>query len=149
MGFDISCKLSPMETICMKCQVPFSGKNKKNISKCCLLKIIPSRLLNTWTWSHINSTKMQITWWMKLEYWMKITEGLSMSTQNAYFQGDIRKILIAPIKAFFFKQKFLIFFFFIFPPRKQNIWFSIAQPVAGLTADPGLQFQIPVWPHNW
>ena len=30
-GFDISCKLSPMETICMKCQILFSGKNKKNV----------------------------------------------------------------------------------------------------------------------
>ena len=29
--FDISCKLSPMETICMKCQGLCSGKNKKNI----------------------------------------------------------------------------------------------------------------------
>ena len=40
-GFDISCKLSPMETICMKCQILFSVKIKKNISKCCLLKILP------------------------------------------------------------------------------------------------------------
>ena len=30
--FDILCKLSPMETICMKSQILFSGKNKKNIS---------------------------------------------------------------------------------------------------------------------
>ena len=29
-GFDISCKLSPKETICIKCQILFSGKNKKN-----------------------------------------------------------------------------------------------------------------------
>ena len=40
-GFDISCKLSPEETICMKYQILFSGKNKKNISKCRLLKILP------------------------------------------------------------------------------------------------------------
>ena len=26
-GFDISCKLSPQETICMKCQILFPGKN--------------------------------------------------------------------------------------------------------------------------
>ena len=39
-GFDIAY----IETICMKCQM-FSGKNKKNISKCCLLKILP-RLLS-------------------------------------------------------------------------------------------------------
>ena len=25
----------------MKCHIPFSGKNKKNISKCPLLKILP------------------------------------------------------------------------------------------------------------
>ena len=36
-GFDFSCKLSPMETICMKCQILFSGKTKKNISICPLL----------------------------------------------------------------------------------------------------------------
>ena len=29
-GFNISCKLSPMETICMKCQILFCRKNKKN-----------------------------------------------------------------------------------------------------------------------
>ena len=39
---DTSCKLSPKETICMKCQIPFSRKNKKNISKCHLLKFLPS-----------------------------------------------------------------------------------------------------------
>ena len=27
--FYISCKLSPVETICMKCQILFPGKNKK------------------------------------------------------------------------------------------------------------------------
>ena len=30
-GFDISCKLSPLETICMKYQSLFSRKNMKNI----------------------------------------------------------------------------------------------------------------------
>ena len=40
-GFYISCKLSSKETICMKWQILFSGKNKKNISKCRLLKILP------------------------------------------------------------------------------------------------------------
>ena len=38
-GLDISCKLSPLETICMKCHILFSGKYKKNISKCRLLKM--------------------------------------------------------------------------------------------------------------
>ena len=31
-GFDVSCKLSPLETVCMKCRILFSGENKKNIS---------------------------------------------------------------------------------------------------------------------
>ena len=30
-GFDISCKLSPLETICLKCRILFSGKNEKNV----------------------------------------------------------------------------------------------------------------------
>ena len=29
VGFDISCRLSPQETICLKCQNLFSGENKK------------------------------------------------------------------------------------------------------------------------
>ena len=42
-GFDISCKFSPLKTVCMKCQNVFSGKNKKNIAIkiCHLLKILP------------------------------------------------------------------------------------------------------------
>ena len=28
---DISCKLSPLKTICMKCQILFSGENKGNV----------------------------------------------------------------------------------------------------------------------
>ena len=35
-GFDILCKLSPMVTICMKCQNLFSGDNMKTISFCLL-----------------------------------------------------------------------------------------------------------------
>ena len=42
--FDISCKLSPKETICMKCQSLFSGEIKKNILECDLLKFLPSML---------------------------------------------------------------------------------------------------------
>ena len=42
-GFDLSCKLSPKETICMKDQNLFSKKIKKHISKCRPL-ISPSML---------------------------------------------------------------------------------------------------------
>ena len=31
-SFDNPCKLSPVETICMKCQALFSGEDKKTIS---------------------------------------------------------------------------------------------------------------------
>ena len=42
VGFDISCKLSPKETICMKFQSLFSGKkNQKNMPKCRLLTFLP------------------------------------------------------------------------------------------------------------
>ena len=41
--FDISSKLSIMETIYMKCKSLYSGKNKKNISKC-VLKYLPYML---------------------------------------------------------------------------------------------------------
>ena len=37
--FDISRKLSLLETICMKCQILFLGEKKENISKCHLLEI--------------------------------------------------------------------------------------------------------------
>ena len=33
------CKLSPRETICMKCQTLFSGESKKKLSFCCLLNV--------------------------------------------------------------------------------------------------------------
>ena len=45
-GFEISCKLSPLETICMKCQNLFSGKNKNNISVSHPLKILLDRVLS-------------------------------------------------------------------------------------------------------
>ena len=44
-GFDFSCKLFQMETICMKSQILFPGKTKKNISICRLLKFL-SRMVS-------------------------------------------------------------------------------------------------------
>ena len=32
IGFDVSYKLSPKETVDLKCQMLFSGKNKENIN---------------------------------------------------------------------------------------------------------------------
>ena len=44
--FDPPCQLYRQETICINGQIIFSGKNKKNISKCRLLKVLPSRFLH-------------------------------------------------------------------------------------------------------
>ena len=39
-GFDILCRLSAMETICMKCQIQISGKLRNILSICHLLNIL-------------------------------------------------------------------------------------------------------------
>ena len=44
IDFDISCKLSPEETICMKRKRPIFWESKKNISQCGLLNFLPSTL---------------------------------------------------------------------------------------------------------
>ena len=54
-SFDISWKLSPVETICMKCQILFSRKIKKNISVCRLLKILPRVDTEHITWHMVPS----------------------------------------------------------------------------------------------
>ena len=40
-GYGFSCKLSPMETICMKCQILVSGKNKKKYHQYVICWISP------------------------------------------------------------------------------------------------------------
>ena len=40
-GSDISCKLSPMETICMRCQILFSGENERYFKMLSCEKILP------------------------------------------------------------------------------------------------------------
>ena len=62
MNFDISCKLSPKETICMKCQILFYGKIE-NIRLCRPLKFLSNMLsLNTRKGHvcHMKITKVQI-----------------------------------------------------------------------------------------
>ena len=43
IGSYISCKLSPEETVCMKCQILLSWINKENIPKFYQLKFLPSK----------------------------------------------------------------------------------------------------------
>ena len=68
-GFDISCQLSPKETFGMNCQILFSGKNKKNISKCCQLMILPRVLA------------LKSNWWLIIikvnEYTLTILSSLA------------------------------------------------------------------------
>ena len=46
-GFDISCKLSPLETICIKFLILFSGKNQKKIfQSVCRLRTVLSRVVS-------------------------------------------------------------------------------------------------------
>ena len=42
------CKLSPKETVCMKCQILFSGKNKKNIISLSSAEFARSMLSVNW-----------------------------------------------------------------------------------------------------
>ena len=39
IGFDTACKLSPLETICMKCQSLFLGEKMRQISMSLLLNL--------------------------------------------------------------------------------------------------------------
>ena len=48
-----------LETICMKCQSLFSGKNKKNISKYHLLKFLPREVIVD---NRRNSVKVSTGW---------------------------------------------------------------------------------------
>ena len=57
-GFDISWKLSPNEKICMKCQILFSQKKKKNILMCHLLTFLPSMLSIKWFWWYLDYFKI-------------------------------------------------------------------------------------------
>ena len=51
-GFDISCKLFPKKTICMKCQSLFSGWNMKNVinlsSAPLAQKVVKIKMVHSW-----------------------------------------------------------------------------------------------------
>ena len=85
----MSKKLSPMETICMKCQILFSLKNKKTISVCHLIALDKA----------LFSTKK----YLYFSYFLKKTyvvgthlkrhgEVLLISTHHIYFRSVIRKL---------------------------------------------------------
>ena len=66
------------ETICMECQSLFSGKNKKNISKCCLLEFLPSMLNVKCNKNHIFNTFSFISVTKKISH--KITPVQHLKT---------------------------------------------------------------------
>ena len=50
-GFDILCKLSPIKTICMKCQILFSGENKKTIINLSSAELAQRMVkVKNWSW---------------------------------------------------------------------------------------------------
>ena len=73
-GFDIPCILSPLETICRKCQNLFSGTvtKKKNISMC--TKYLPSMLLSF----HITVYNLSVM----LRWYLDVTEGADALLQS-------------------------------------------------------------------
>ena len=68
----------------MKCQILFSRKNKKDISKCCPLKFLPS---------------MQS---IKQMFWIILAKALLMIIKNICFHGETRKYNL------WLKKKYLI-----------------------------------------
>ena len=94
-GFDISCKLSPKETICMKCQTLFSGENKKNISKCRLLKFVPSML------------SIEVFYAIFLKKCMTFLWGKSEQKCAALFPGIEKYYILSTKKYFFFFRKYI------------------------------------------
>ena len=73
-GFDISCKLSPLETICMKCQILFPEKNKKNISQCLILKILLRVLSSNKIYEIVRTVwfLVQISWRQAFLYYAQL-----------------------------------------------------------------------------
>ena len=59
-GFEISCKLYPLETIHMKHQNPFSGKNKKNIISLSSAELVKRAVkVNLWWTLNIPTTAVK------------------------------------------------------------------------------------------
>ena len=92
----MSCNLSPYkETICMKCQSLFSGKNKRNAWKWRLLKLLPSMLSVTtvmfegeqWIIFCLAGSKYENKTWL----YITVKETITLSSYTNYS-------LILPLK---------------------------------------------------
>ena len=87
-GFDMSCKLSPLEgTMCTKCQILFSEKNKKNISIFRLLKIL-TRVLSVKR-RHITEQRNLLPVkqsWKRMIRFFDLKEATKLTTQTLIWQ---------------------------------------------------------------
>ena len=115
-GFEISCKLSPLATIYMKCQILFPGKNKKNISKCCLLKILPKGLSVKMTrrLRKDKTTQLQKTSFYNFTYlymemhWNSLTVGTHYKYLSEMVLVSTRRYFLSKLtKMFFFNLAYL------------------------------------------
>ena len=61
-GFDISFKLSPLGTICMRCQILSSGKNKKNITNLSSVELSQRMVMVKYIFSKITRLMFQQFW---------------------------------------------------------------------------------------
>ena len=102
-GFDISCKLSPQETICIKCQSLFSGKNKKNIPKSqfvvcwiCPPKVVKVNTLTQQVFIYLSNSWVIRPWYLRHSNMLNSYEQYYCLIPHIVFDGincisDIRK----------------------------------------------------------
>ena len=74
----------------MKCQILFSGKNKKNISKCRLLKILP-RVLSV----NVSKVLKQIVTGLSMKVWTDMGTG-----ERGLGEGNDKNVFAATILAY-------------------------------------------------
>ena len=74
-GLDISCKLSPVETICMNCPILFSGKNKKKYHQFVVCWISPegvkfdkSKMLTDTNSAAVSCHFWWYAWWIRRKW---------------------------------------------------------------------------------
>ena len=92
-GFYISCKLSPLETICTKYQILFSGKTKKIISICRLLQIL-SRVLSINSLSNKTKKKEKKKRKKKRQQQKDNKQSLFTADHWRQFAWNVKKLLI-------------------------------------------------------
>ena len=125
-GFDISCKLSPLETICIKCQTCFLGKIGKDILKCRLQKNLPSMLSRTQNdlvkyntrikqLHYVNPRKSEKTKWTmsRRKKNTRILDLPNIFPPVTVWLYESNPLLLHVVNSKFFCSFFYCFFFFV------------------------------------